>query len=304
MEPTAYTIPAITRTSNVDGSNGDLSGTSLADWEMQGKTANVIMLDFDQNFQVKHRQVYTLWHASWEVYVGRFIGPDQDGIFLYDRIDGQGRMLGLDGSLKVTKQQDMSDLSGNWMVYSGDFNASGRAQILLYDPSSGSAQIRSLKADLTVDQSVDYSDWGQNLLPYVGSFGTSSTGVMLYDPEAGQSTFLAFDDTLQVAHQYVTKSWDQHWQVLVGSFTDRSQCLGQGQCANGDDILVLNRETGQLQQYIFSFGRQFKVYDNRTRAFERQGVAPSSEQYVSSLDTTTFNLASTLSTDIHNQELY
>lgn len=301
---TVSTQSNTTRASSGSGSNGDLSGVSLSDWEAEGKTANVIMLDFDQSFHVRHRQVYTLWHASWEVYVGRFISANQDGIFLYNRLDGTGRMLGLDSSLKVTKQEDIDDLMGNWMIYSGDFNASGRAQLLLYDPSSGEAQIKVFKPNLAVSGTKEYTDWGQNLVPYVGRFGTSSTGIMLYNPEEGQSTFLAFDNTFQVAHQYVTKSWDQRWQILVGSFMDRSRCQDQGECASGDDILVLNRETGQLQQYIFSFGREFKIYDNRTRAFERQGIAPASGEYISSLDTTTFNLVSTLMTDIHNQELY
>jgi hypothetical protein len=127
---------------------------------------------------------------------------------------------------------------------------------------------------------------------------------MLYNQEEALSTFLLFDNTLQVAHQYTAKSWDKRWQILVGSFMDRSACQDQGECASGDDILVLNRETGQLQQYIFSFGRAFEVYDNRARAFERQGVKSTSGEYISARDTTIFTLASTLMTDIHNQELY
>jgi hypothetical protein len=194
------------------------------------------------------------------------------------------------------------NLTGNWQVYSGDFAGAGRAQLLLYDPGNGHAQMLKLASDLTIAGQKSYTDWGTNKVLYVGHFGLSSLSVMLYDSQMAQSTFLAFDTSLQVAHQYNAQSWDHNWQILVGAFLDRSRCVTSGNCANGDDILVLNRQTGQLEQYIFSFGRTFKVYDNRMQSFVRQGVA--SQQYLDPIDTTTFSLVDILNTNIRNEELY
>ena len=113
---------------------------------------------------------------------------------------------------------------------------------------------------------------------------------------------MTFSSSLNMTHQYTVKSWDQHWQILVGAFVDRSRCVSSGGCANGDDILVLNRDSGQLGQYVFSFGRKYQVYDNRTQAFVRAGVAADSN--LSAVDLTTFSLVTTLNTSIRNEELY
>jgi hypothetical protein len=75
-----------------------------------------------------------------------------------------------------------------------------------------------------------------------------------------------------------------------------------GDCSRGDDILVLDRKTGQVKQYIFTFGRQFQVYDNRAQTFIRQGVDTS--ERIDSVDTTTFKLVTTLSTPIRDEEVY
>ncbi|MBV9616820.1 MAG: hypothetical protein JO031_15305 [Ktedonobacteraceae bacterium] len=83
---------------------------------------------------------------------------------------------------------------------------------------------------------------------------------------------------------------------------DRSRCLTNGNCTNGDDILVLNRQTGQLEQYVFTFGRKFAIYDNRIQAFMRDGVV--SDNHLNAVDTTTFSLLTTLKTNIRNEELY
>ena len=262
----------------------------------------MLVLDFDKNFNVLHQQQYTSWHASWEVYVGSFATGKRSGIFLYDRVAGEGRMIDFASDMTVQDFQSLHNLSGNWVVSSGDFNGSGRAQLLLYDPSSGDAQFLAFNKNLSQANQVTLSSWGTNMVLYVGHFGTSALSVMLYDPQAGESTFIAFASSLQIAHQYTTKSWDQNWQVLVGAFMDRSRCLTSGNCTNGDDILVLNRETGQLEQYVFSFGRTFQVYDNRIQGFVRAGVV--SDNHLNAVDTTTFNLMATLNTSIRNEELY
>jgi hypothetical protein len=98
------------------------------------------------------------------------------------------------------------------------------------------------------------------------------------------------------------QSWDQHWQILVGAFLDRSRCLARGNCTAGDDILVLDRQTGRMQQYVFSFGNQFTVYDNRVQAFLREGEGAA--QHLVSVDTSTFSLLATLETTIQQEELY
>ncbi len=292
----------VTKTTTGGTSNSDLSGVPAQEWEKQGRLENILLLDFNSDLSVRTRQSYTLWHSNWEIYVGRFDGPQWDGVFLYDRIDGEGRLLDFDAAMNVVHYQSVHNLTGNWQVYSGDFAGAGRAQLLLYDPGNGHAQMLRLASDLTIAGQKSYTDWGTNKALYVGHFGLSSLSVMLYDSQMAQSTFLAFDTSLQVAHQYNAQSWDHNWQILVGAFLDRSRCVTSGNCANGDDILVLNRQTGQLEQYIFSFGRTFKVYDNRMQSFVRQGVA--SQQYLDPIDTTTFSLVDILNTNIRDEELY
>ena len=220
----------------------------------QDQTANAQVLDFNRDFSVRNLQQYTFLNNAWEVYVGRFVNDNQDGIFLYDRAAGQARVVSFNSKLQVAHFHDIQNLAGNWEVYSGDFNGSGRSQVLLYDP------------------------------------------------QAGQSTFVAFDRSLEITRQYQVASWDQRWQILVGAFVDRSRCLASGNCTTGDDILVLNRQTGQIQQYVFSFGRQYSVFDNRTQGFLRDGVA--AEANLGPVDTTTFSLLGTLNTSIRGEELY
>jgi hypothetical protein len=125
---------------------------------------------------------------------------------------------------------------------------------------------------------------------------------MLYNSRKGQSTFMAFDSSLRVSDQYTISTWDHNSQILVGSFLDHSRCLASRTCSDGDDILVLNRKTGQAKQYVFSFGNHFKVFDNRTQAFLREGAA--SKPFLSTVDATSFSLMSTLETGIHTEEMY
>ena len=261
-------------------------------------------MSFDKNFQVRQQQLYTLWHANWEVYVGRFVSADQDGLFLYDRNAGAGRMLSFDRNMRISHYQIVHNLDGNWLPYSGDFTDSGRSQLMLYDPSSGSGQIVTFGPDLKPAQQKFYPDWGANKVLYVGHFGTPQVSVMLYDPLAAKSTFLAFDNSLEVTHEYDGNSWDQRWQILVGSFLDHARCIKDGNCTTGDDILVLDRQTGQIMQYVFSFGRKYQVYDNRITPFERLGVATTIDPHLNEVDTTTFNLIGTFSTTIKGEELY
>jgi cell division septation protein DedD len=280
----------------------DLSGSVLEDWETQGRTSNVIIFDFKKDFSINEQQKYTLWHDDWEVYVGRFANSHQDGVFLYDRIPGEARVLDFNNKLFVSQYQEIHNLTGNWEIHSGNFNNSSHAQILLYDPSSGDAQFLLFGSDLSLIDQKNISGWGTNRVLYIGHFGLPSLSVMLYDSRAGQSTFVAFDSKLRVSHQYTISSWDQNSQVLVGAFLDHSRCLASHTCTNGDDILVLNRKTGQAKQYVFSFGNRFKVFDNRVQAFLREGVAPLVN--LSAVDATSFSLMSTLDTSIHNEELY
>lgn len=279
----------------------DLSGSALADWEIKGRTANIFVIDFNKDFSIHSQQRYTLWHANWEVYVGRFASSMRDGIFLYDRSVGEGRIMDFDNSMTIADYQEMHNLDGNWVVYSGDFIGSGRAQLLLYDPVAGSGQLLSFAPDLSLKTQKLYNNWGASNVLYVGHFGMNTLSMMLYDPQKEQSTFMAFDMSMQVTQQMTVKSWGTRWQILVGAFLDRSLCPGQSKCTNVDDILALDRKTGQIQQFVFSFGRQFQVFDNRSQAFVRNGVAPG---HLNSVDTTTFNLVGTVHTSIRNEELY
>ncbi len=266
--------------------------------------SNVIVLNFDQHFHILHMQQYALLDNSWEVYVGSFVNANHDGLFLYDRTLGEARLLSFDANLQVAHYQAIHNLDPNWQVYSGDFIGAGRSQVLLYNPGSGEAQILVLDSNLAVISQQSYANWstGTNLVLYVGHFGMPTLSIMLYDPQAEQSTFLAFDKTLAVAHQVTVHSWDNRWQILIGSFLDRSRCLAAHKCAMGDDILVLDRQTGQMEQYVFSFGNQYQVVDDRSQGFVRQGLAPTST--LTSVDTTSFSLLTTLDTSIRNEELY
>jgi hypothetical protein len=262
----------------------------------------VIVFNFKKDFSINQQQQYTLWHDSWEVYVGRFANPQRDGIFLYDRLQGEARILDFNSKLVVSQYQEIHNLAGNWEVHSGNFNNSKRAQVLLYDPSSGDVQFLVFGSDLSLIHQKSISGWGTNRVLYIGHFGLPSLSVMLYNSHMGQSTFMAFDSSLRVSDQYTISTWDQNSQILVGSFLDRSRCLASHTCSNGDDILVLNRKTGQAKQYVFSFGNNFKVFDNRTQSFLREGAT--SKPFLSTVDATSFSLMSTLDTSIHNEELY
>jgi CHAP domain len=292
----------LTRINTIPKPGEDLSDSALQNWETQGRMTNVIVFNFKKDFSINKQQQYTLWHDAWEVYVGRFANPHQDGIFLYDRIPGEARVLDFDSKMVVSQYQEIHNLAGNWEVHSGNFSNSGHAQVLLYDPSSGAAQFLLFGSDLSLLHQRSISGWGSNRVLYIGHFGLPSLSIMLYNSQAGQSTFVAFDSSLRVSHQYTISSWDQNSQVLVGSFLDRSRCLASHTCSSGDDVLVLNRKTGQVKQYIFSFGNHFKVFDNRAQAFLREGAT--SVATLSSVDATSFNLMSTLDTSIHNEELY
>jgi hypothetical protein len=283
------------------GGFGDLSGTSGNTSQTQ-QTANVMLVDFNKNFGVSYTQQYGLLYNSWEVYVGRFVNPHEDGIFLYDRISGEARIMNFTSKLQVSHYHELHNLDGNWEVHTGDFNGSSRAQVLLYDPGSGDMQFLVFDSHLSLTTQKTLSSLGSNMVLYVGHFGMSTLSVMLYDPQAAQSSFIAFSRSLDVQRQITITSWDQNSQILVGAFLDRSHCLANHTCATGDDILVLNRQLGQLQQYIFSFGKQFSVFDNRSQSFLRNGVAP--QGALSSVNTTTFALVVTLNTSIRGEELY
>jgi hypothetical protein len=291
-----------TRINAIPKPGEDLSGSVLQDWETQGRMANVIVLNFKKDFSINQQQQYTLWHDAWEVYVGRFVNPHHDGIFLYDRIPGEARILDFNSKLVVSHYQELHNLTGNWEVHSGNFNNSNRAQVLLYDPSSGEAQFLAFNPNLSLQYQKSIPGLRSNRVLYIGHFGLPSLSIMLYNSQAGQSTFIAFDSSLRVSHQYTISSWDQNSQILVGSFLDRSRCLATHTCNSGDDVLVLNRKTGQVKQYVFSFGNKFKVFDNRAQAFLREGAIPKAT--LSPIDSSSFNLLSILNTSIHNEELY
>lgn len=284
--------------------DADLSA-SLPGMSTQGLTPNVMVISLDNHFKIAHQQDYTLMDNAWEVYVGRFVSANQDALFLYDRTLGEARMISFNASLRVKHYQKMHNLSGNWEIYSGDFNGSGHAQVLMYDPGSGKAQFLLFKkSDLSLSAQKSYSGWQTNQVLYVGHFGLPTLSVMLFDPQAGDVNFLAFDTSLKIVHQYTVQNWNTHWQILVGAFVDRSHCVAAKNCSTGDDILVLDRKTGQIQQYLFSFGRQFQVFDNRVQPFVREGLAPVTKSHLNMVDTTSFSLIATLPTPIHGEELY
>ncbi len=265
--------------------------------------SNVRMLNFDANFHILHTQQYTLIDNSWEIYVGGFLGASHDALFLYDRALGEARLLGFNAKLQVADYQPIHNIDPNWLVYSGDFMGAGHSQLLLYNPTTGEAQIDVLSSKLSVSSQQSYADWSTdtNLVLYVGHFGLPTLSVMLYDPSVAQSTFLAFDNTLTVSHQVTVPSWNSQWQILIGNFLDRARCMALHTCTTGDDILALNRANGQIYQYVFSFGDQYQVVDNRSQGFARDRAAPT--ETLLPVDASSFSLLTTLKTPISSQEL-
>jgi len=284
------------------GPGADLSGGATVDTQSLGLSPNIELVSFKSDFSIKQQQQYTLMHDSWEVYIGRFVNAHQDGLFLYDRTAGEARIMDFSSKLLVNHYQPVLSLVGNWDIHTGDFNGSGRAQVLLYDPGAGDAQFLAFAPDLSLAKQVDNPDLLPGQVLYIGHFGLPSLSVMLFDPVAEQSTFYAFNASLHVAKQYTAQSWNQHWQVLVGAFLDRSACLADHSCATGDDVLALNRQTGQVQQFIFTFGNQYRVFDNRSQAFLREGAA--STPIMNTVDASSFVPQTILNTGILSDELY
>ena len=280
----------------------DLSGGASVDTQSLGLTPNIVLVSFKRDFSIDKEQEYTLMHDSWEVYIGRFDNPNRDGLFLYDRTAGEARIMDFTGSLLVNHYQALSGLDGNWDIHTGDFNGSGRAQVLLYDPGTGAAQFLAFASDLSLKTQVSNLTMLPGQVLYVGHFGLPSLSVMLFDPVAEQSTFYAFDTSLAISRQYSAPSWTQHWQVLIGSFLDRSACIANHTCASGDDVLALNRQTGQMEQFIFTFGNQYHVFDNRSQSFLREGAA--STPVMNTVNASSFESQMVLNTGILNDELY
>ncbi len=284
------------------GEPTDSSGQTPASWSTSGLTAEIFVMSFTNTFTVGVSHDYLLWHNSWEIYVGSFVGVNHDGLFLYDRNVGEGRLIEFSSTLALDHFQFLHNLGGDWEVHTGDFTAQGQAQILFYDTSAGIAQILVLNSDLGVTRQITYANWGTNMVLYVGHFGLPTLSIMLYDPQQAQSTFIALDSSLNISHQYTAQSWGQDEQILVGSFLDRTRCQAQTICGAGDDILVLNRASGEVQQYIFSFGNQFSIFDSRAQGFMREGIA--AQENVLPVDSTLFSLFNSVDTSIRNEELY
>ena len=261
-----------------------------------------MLVSFKSDFSINKQQEYTLMHDSWEVYIGRFDNPNQDGLFLYDRVAGEARIMDFTSKLVVNHYQALTGLDGNWDIHTGDFSGSGRAQVLLYDPGTGDGRFLAFAPDLSLKTLVNNPSLLPGQVLYVGHFGLPSLSVMLYDPVAGQSTFYAFDSSLDISRQFSVPSWTQRWQVLIGSFLDRSACIANHTCAAGDDVLALDRQTGQVQQFIFVFGNQYNVFDNRSQSFLRDGAA--STPVMNTVNASSFEPQMVLNTGITNDELY
>jgi len=284
------------------GPGGDLSGGATVDTQSLGLTPNILLVSFKSNFSVNQQQSYTLMHDSWEVYVGHFVNAHQDGLFIYDRIAGEGRIMDFTKNLQVKDFQPVLNLESNWEVHTGDFSGTGRSQLLLYDPASGAMEFLAFAPNLSLMKRVDDAGIKAGMVLYVGRFGLPSLSIMLYSPAAGNSTFMAFNAAFHVARQQTVASWDQHWQVLIGAFLDRSMCQADHSCTSGDDILALNRKTGIVQRFVFAFGNIYHVYDNRSQSFLREGAVTAPSLTV--VNASTFDMTGTLQTGVTNEELY
>ena len=278
--------------------------TSLDQWYASNRTATVVLLDFNADLSVHHLQQYTYWHNSWEVYIGKYKTSNQDGVFLYDRSIGEARIMDFSTDLTINDYTELHDLKGNWQIFSGDFNGSGRAQVMLYEPSKGLGAFLVFNSDLTLQRRQDYTGWTPNEVFYVGHFGTDRLNAMLYDPQKGTSTFIVFNNALKILTLHTVQSWNSKWQILIGAFTSNSVCATNTSCKQDDDILALNRTNGQIQQFAFTFGNQYKEINNRARAFEQLHKSSSLGSELITVDTTSFKTVATFDTSIHGEEVY
>ncbi|HCI81047.1 MAG TPA: hypothetical protein DHW02_15320 [Ktedonobacter sp.] len=278
--------------------------TTLDQWNASNRTATVVLLDFNSDLSVHHLQQYTYWHNSWEVYIGRYKNTNQDGVFLYDRSIGEARIMDFSPDLTINDYTELHDLKGNWQIFSGDFNGSGRAQVMLYEPSKGLGAFLVFNSDLTLQRRQDYTGWTPNEVFYVGHFGTDRLNAMLYDPQKGTSTFIVFNDALKILTLHTVQSWNSNWQILIGAFTGNSICMSSANCKQDDDILALNRTNGQIQQFAFTFGGQYKEINNRARAFEQLHKKGSLGSDLVTVDTTSFQTVATFDTSIRGEEVY
>lgn len=207
-------------------------------------------------------------------------------------------------SLLVNHYQALSGLEGNWEVHTGDFRGASHAQILLYDPSTGALRFLVFAPDLRLLLQVNDTILPAGMVLYIGHFGLPALSVMLYDPQAGKSTFVAFDTSLHITQQATVPGWDRNWQVLVGAFLDRSACIAAHSCSVGDDILALDRTTGTIQQFVFSFGNPDPMLDRCVLALLHEGEIPAMNPALRIVDPPGYTLGITLDTGITDEELY
>ena len=276
-------------------------------------SSNVWFVTFDATGTPRVQRPYTLWNANWEYSIGSLTSASQDDLFLYDRTRGEGHLLVFGSSFQVQHETVMHGLQGNWLLTMGDFIGAGTAQLLLYDPTQGTARMLAFARDGSVQQHQDYSHLGTHELVYTGYFGLPTMSVMLHDPTQGQSLFLSFDHQLALSHESRMQTWGTRWQVLVGSFLleTTTGCTDTPPCSTGetretagthDDLLVLDRQTGQLEPFAISLAHNAHRFDPRVMAFERLGVAPTLQ--ARPVETGVVSLGATLETSIRTEEVY
>ena len=270
-------------------------------------SSNVLLVNFDATGTPRIQRAYSLWNANWEFYTGHLTSLLHDDVFVYDRISGEGHLLLFDASLRVQHETLLHGLQGDWLLTMGDFIGVGTAQLFLYDPTQGTARMLAFAADGSLHTQQTYTHLGTHELVYVGHFGLPTMSVMLHDPTPGQSLFLSFDRHLDISHESRVQTWGTRWQILVGSFLPRTttacaDTLDTAPCSTHDDLLVLDRQTGQLTPFVVSLKQNASRFDPRVTAFERLRVAPTLP--VQPVETSIVSLAATLETSIRNEEVY
>ncbi len=194
--------------------------------------------------------------------------------------------LDFDQNFQVLHFQQYTLMDNNWEVYTGGFVNSNQDGLLLYDRVLRDVRLLGFDSNLHITHNQPIHNVDGNWEVFSGDFkGAGRSQVLFYNPIGGNAQILTLKTDLSLAD---TKNY-------TGWGTNHN-------CSTGDDILVLNRRTGQLEQFVFSFGNQYQVDDTRSQGFVRSRVAPMDS--LTSIDASSFSLLTTLNTSIRGEELY
>ncbi len=192
------------------------------DWEHHHRTATLAVVDYNASDFTVHRQVdFSREHNTWEVRIGQFGPVGRDGIFFFDRKQGDLRVVLFDNQLRISATYERQQVPGGVEVYAGDFDGTLQDSLFLFDRSSGKAQVLAFTPALKLRRQVTFTNWGQSWEFYTGHFGGLSSAAdsfLLYDRGAGMISFVGFGSDLLVKNQAKYTGFRSTWTVFIGKY--------------------------------------------------------------------------------------